>query len=184
MTIMMKSRVLICTGLIAVFLSFCSQNSGRKGMSVSNDVVKQQADGTILLKLEDAVCYSDITNPSSNTAEWKLSISKTGRYKIWLTSATKDTVKLDYSGSVKVSLLDNQLEVVPVCDKVVQKSDEIRYPYFRADSYVGSIYFQKEGVFNLQVISDKVLSKELREQTAYLTDTTRLMSVVLVPLTR
>ena len=180
----MKSRVIICAGLIAVLFPFCSQNPSKRAISVDEDVIKQQSDGTILLKVEDAVCYSDLTNPSSNTAEWQISISKPGRYKIWLSSATKDTVKLDYSGSVKVSLLDNQLEVIPVCDKVVQESEEIKYPYFRADSYVGSIYLQNPGIFNLQVISEKVLTKELRAQTAYLSDTTKLLSVILVPLTR
>lgn len=181
---LMKNYVIICVSLIAVFFTFCSHNSGKKGASVGDDVIKQQSDGTILLKLEDAVCYSDLTNPSSNTAEWQLSISKPGRFKIWLSSATKDTINLDYPESVKVSLLDNQLEVVPVCDRIVTGSGEITLPYFRADSYVGSIYFQKPGVFNLQVISEKVLSKELREQTAYLSDTTKLLSVILVPLTR
>jgi hypothetical protein len=148
------------------------------------NIILQGEDGTISLKLDKAACYSDITDPASNTAEWEVSISKPGRYKVWLSSATRDTLALKYANSVKIRFLDNQLEVNPICDKVIPNSSDISYPYYRADSYMGSFYIQDPGVYNMQVISEKVLSKEMREQTASLTDTTRLMSVILIPLTR
>ncbi len=179
----MKRNVFILACVFSVFLWSCG-NSDRRGDMGGKNVIVQGADGTISLKLDNAACYSDITDPASNTAEWEMSIQKPGRYKVWLSSATRDTLSLNYPSSVKIRLLDNQLEVNPLCDKVVQNSIDISYPYFRADSYMGSFYIQEPGVYNLQVISEKVLSKELREKTASLSDTTRLLSVILEPLTR
>jgi hypothetical protein len=146
--------------------------------------ILQEADGTISLKLENAVCYSDADDPSSNTAEWTMSISKPGRYNLWLSSATRDTLVLNYANTVKVSFMDKQLEVDPVCDKVVQNSEGISYPFFRADSFMGSFFIQETGEYNIQVISEKVLPVEMREKTASLSDTTRFMSLFLVPNTR
>jgi len=180
----MKRKILACLGLASVILWSCSNQSERKGVSDAENIILQQEDGTILLKLEKAACYSDVVDPSSNTAEWNMVISKPGHYKVWLSSATKDTLDLNYTNTVKVSLLDNQLEVSPECDKIVQNSDEVSYPYYRADSYMGSFYISEPGEYSIQVISEKVLSKQARNQTASLSDNTRLMSVILTPMTR
>ncbi len=180
----MKSNIFVCIGLFSFFLFGCSNHSDRKGVMSGENIIVQEEDGTISLELDNAACYSDVTDPSSNTAEWEMSITKPGRYKVWLSSATRDTLALKYANSVKIQLLDNQIEVIPICDKVIQNSRDISFPYYRADSYMGSFYIQEPGVYNIQVISEKVLSKEMRAQTASLTDTTRLLSVVLVPMTR
>jgi len=180
----MKRNTFVCIGLISIFLAYCGHQSDKKGITSGDNVIEQQSDGTFSLKLETAACYNDVTNPASNTAEWKISIPKPGRYKVWLSSATRDTLALNYENSVKVSLLDNQLEVIPECDKVIQDSKDVTYPYFRADSEVGSFYIQEPGVYNIQVISEKVLSREMRQQTAYMSDATKFVSLLLVPLTR
>ena len=135
---------------------------GRKSDSdnVSDNAILQEADGTLALNVEKATCYNDIVNPSSNTAEWNIVVSKPGTYKVWLSSATKDTTDLSYINSVKISLLDKLLEVNPECDKVVLNSDDVSYPYFRADSYMGSFYISEPGEYSIQVISEKVLTKE------------------------
>lgn len=181
----MKIRILLCAGLASVLLFSCSSNSGNKANGRSeSDVVLQQEDGTITLKLEKAACYSDVNDPSSNTAEWNVLISTPGRYSVWLSSATKDTLDLNYTNTVKINFLDNQLEVDPECDRIIKNSDDVKYPYYRADSYMGSFYVMEPGEYNIQVISEKILSKELRNETAYLSDNTRLVALSLAPVKR
>lgn len=153
-------------------------------MKVAENAVLQQEDGTLALDMEKATCYNDEFDPSSNTAEWNVVISKPGRFKVWLSSATKDTTELSYVNSVKISLLDNQLEVDPACDKIVLNSDKVSYPYFRADSYMGSFYISEAGEYNIQVISEKVLPREAMNTITSGHDDTRLMSVILSPNTR
>jgi hypothetical protein len=151
---------------------------------VSDNAILQEADGTFALKLEKATCYSDIVNPSSNTAEWNVVVSKPGTYKVWLSSATRDTTNLSYINSVKISFLDKFLEVDPGIDKVVRNSDNVSYPYFRADSYAGSFYISEPGEYSIQVISEKVLTKEAMNHNPSGKDDTKLMSVILTPMTR
>lgn len=181
----MKIGTLLYLGLASVLLLSCNNSNGKKSnMSSKNDVVLQQEDGTITLKLEKAACYSDINDPSSNTAEWNVVISTPGRYSVWLSSATKDTLDLNYTNTVKVNFLDNQLEVDPACDRIVKNSEDVPYPYYRADSYMGSFYVMEPGEYNIQVISEKIVSKELRNETAYLSDNTRLVALSLAPVKR
>ncbi|HUU99498.1 MAG TPA: hypothetical protein VMW32_00910 [Bacteroidales bacterium] len=176
----------IFAGLVLLMIALwsCNSKSESKKIGGGDDLIIQQEDGTLSLKLEKAACYSNVSEPSSNTAEWNVVISQPGRYKVWLSSATKDTLDLNYNNSVRVSLLDNQLEVNPECDKIVQNSGDVTYPFYRADSYMGSFYISEPGEYSIQVISEKVISKEVRNQTAYLSDDTRLMSVILTPMTR
>jgi hypothetical protein len=136
------------------------------------------------LILDKAECYSDIVNPSNNTADWNIVISKPGRFKVWLSSATKDTSDLNYANSVRISLLDDRLEVNPACDKIVRNSSDVHYPYFRADSYMGSIYVSEPGEYNIQLISEKVIAKNAESHNTSLADDTKLMSVILTPSTR
>jgi hypothetical protein len=152
--------------------------------SVSGNAILQEADGTLALNMEKATCYSDNVNPSSNTAEWNVVVSKPGTFKVWLSSATKDTTDLSYANSVKLSLMDKLLEVNPVCDKVVLNSENVAFPYFRADSYMGSLYISEPGEYSIQVISEKVLSKEAMNNRKSVPVNTRLMSVILTPMTR
>jgi len=176
----------IFAGLVLLMIALwsCNSKSESKKIGGGDDLIIQQEDGTLSLKLEKAACYSNVSEPSSNTAEWNVVISQPGRYKVWLSSATKDTLDLNYNNSVRISLLDNQLEVNPECDKIVQNSGDVTYPFYRADSYMGSFYISEPGEYSIQVISEKVISKEVRNQTAYLSDDTRLMSVILTPMTR
>jgi len=160
----------------------CGKKSVSRNASVN--AILQDADGTLALNMEKATCYSDMINPSSNTAEWNILVSKPGRFKVWLSSATKDTTDLSYVNSVKISLLDKQLEVNPECDKIVLDSEEVSFPYFRADSYMGSFYISEPGEYSIQLISEKVLSKEAMNKMSEGLDETKLMSVILSPITR
>ena len=181
----MNKRILaVFIGLVTILAWSCSHNGNKKDLQDAENRIVQQEDGSILLSLNKAACYSDKVNPSSNTAEWGIVISKPGRFKVWLSSATKDTTFLNYANSVRIYLLDNQLEVKPACDKIVQNSSEVPYPYFRADSYMGSFYISEPGEYNIQVISEKVIAKNTGLQNTSLADNTRLMSVILTPGTR
>jgi hypothetical protein len=153
-------------------------------VSIAHNKILQQADGTISLKVDKADCYQDAVNPSSNTAEWSVVVSKSGRFNIWLSSATKDTTDLKYSNSVKLSILDNRFEVRPACDKIIHNSSEVSYPYFRADSFLGSLYIQDTGLFNIQIISEKILPGDVTKGESSGSDNSKVLSVFLTPTTR
>ena len=181
----MKRRIFTCfTCLVIILLWSCSHSdSTTKAKEAENRIIQQQ-DGTVSLILDKAARYSDNTNPSNNTADWNIVISKPGRFKVWLSSSTKDTSKLNYSNSVRISLLDDRLEANPACDKVVRNSGDVHYPYFRADSYMGSVYVLEPGEYNIQLISEKVIAKEAESHNSSIADDTKLMSVILTPITR
>jgi hypothetical protein len=170
--------------LIIIHPWSCSHLENSKKSQEAKNRILQQTDGTVSLILDKAACYSDIVNPSNNTADWNVVISKPGRFKVWLSSATKDTSDLNYANSVRISLLDDHLEVKPACDKIVRNSSDVHYPYFRADSYMGSIYVSEQGEYNIQLISEKVIAKEADSHETSLADDTKLVSVILTPTTR
>jgi hypothetical protein len=178
----MSRKVFTIVGIFVLLAWSCGSNKGQN--DVSDNAVLQEADGTLALDMEEATCYSDDVNPASNTAEWNVVVSKPGTFRVWLSSATKDTTDLSYANSVKLSLLDKFLEVNPECDKVVHNSGDVSLPYYRADSYMGSLYISEPGEYSIQLISEKVMSKESVPEAAEDSEQTRLMSVILAPMTR
>ena len=178
----MSKKIFTFISLAMLLAWSCGHKSGSENTSVN--AILQEADGTLALSMENATCYSDVVNPSSNTAEWNIVVSNPGRFKVWLSSATKDTTDLSYVNSVKITLLDNQLEVNPEIDKIILDSDDVSFPYFRADSYMGSFYISEPGEYRIQLISEKVLSKEAKNLSMSGRDDTQLMSVILSPATR
>jgi hypothetical protein len=167
-------------------LPACS-NNGEKELKNSEDInnrVLQQDDGTISLKVEKAECYHDMVNPSTNTAEWNVVVSKTGRFNVWLSSSTKDTTNLKYNNKVMLSILDNRLEANPKCDKVFLNSTDVSLPYFRADSFMGALYIQDTGLYNIQLISEKLVPNNYPNTETEGADDSRLLSVFLTPITR
>lgn len=167
-----------------ILLWSCGHQAATKNTQEAENRIVQQEDGTVSLKIDKAVTYSDAVNPSNNTADWNVVISKPGRFKVWLTSATKDTSGLRYSSSVKVNIMDDHMEVTPAIDKVVHNSGDVPKSYFRADSYVGSFYVPEPGEYNIQVISDKVIARNSGSKTASRIDDTMLLSVILTPAIR
>lgn len=161
-------------------------NSGNKTSENQRDAKKimQDSDGTISLKLDKADCYNDAGDPSVNTAEWNVVVSRSGRYDVWLSSATKDTTDLKYKHPVMVSIQDNRLEGNPVSSRIIHNSTDVSYPYFRADSFMGSMYIQDTGLFNIQVICDKIVPKDVQKGNASNEDISKLISVSFTPATR
>jgi hypothetical protein len=176
--------VLIISG--TTFLSSCN-NSGvqnsRNDEEVKN-IILQQDDGSISLKVDKAECYHDMVNPAANTAEWNVSVSRSGRFNVWLSSSTKDTTNLRYNNKVMLSILDSRLETQPKCDKIVLNSTDVSLPYFRADSFMGALYIQDTGLFNIQLISEKIVPKNYSDTKTGGSDDSRLISVFLTPVTR
>lgn len=167
--------MIILLGLVFIY-SCGNNNKNTTENKVVENKILQQKDGTISLKVDKAECYQDDVNPSTNTAEWNVVVSKSGRFNVWLSSATKDTTDLKYNNSVMLSILDNRLEAHPECDKIIHNSSDVTYPYFRADSYIGSLYIQDTGMFNIQIISEKIVPKGAKK-----TDNSTLLSVFLTP---
>jgi hypothetical protein len=151
---------------------------------VAENRILQQNDGTISLKIDKADCYHDMVNPSSNTAEWHVVVSKSGRYDVWLSSATRDTIDLRYKNSVLLSIRDNRLETIPIVNRVVQNSGDVSSPYYQADSFMGSLYIQDTGMYSVQVISDRVLPKEFRNSGSSSDEQSTILSVSLTPAKR
>lgn len=169
---------------IALFYS-CNNSSDQKEAKskVVQNKILQQKDGTISLKVDKADCYQDMANPSSNTAEWNVVVMKSGRFNVWLSSATKDTTDLNYKNAVMLSILDNRIEAHPSCDKIIHNSTDVSLPYYRADSYIGSLYIQDTGLCNVQIISEKIFRKDHSDVIASGTENSKLLSVFLTPAT-
>jgi hypothetical protein len=176
-----KMRLLVVVAFVAVLFS-CKNTSDKpvKDEKVAENAIQQQQDGTIALDLKKADTYHDMENPESNTAEWSVIISKSGRYDVWLASATKDTTRLKYNSSVLLNVQDNTIEARPSIDKVIHNSVDVSYPYFKAESFLGSLYIQDTGQLNIQVISDKILPNEQNVSNDSLEDT-RLLSIYFTP---
>jgi hypothetical protein len=183
----MKRKYLVSLMIIGVVFFYSCNNEVK---STENNTVRdenkilQQDDGTISLKVDIAECYSDMTDPSGNTAEWNVVVSKSGRFNVWLSSATKDTTNLKYKNSVMLSIQDNRLEACPACDKIIQNSSDVTYPYFRADSFMGSLYIQDTGLYNIQVISEKIVPHGYKNEESSVTDNSKLLSIFLTPVSR
>jgi hypothetical protein len=179
-------KKIICAGIILTSLClFSSCNRAEKrAESNSEKKITQESDGTISLDLKEATCYSDKIDPSSNTAEWNFTVTKPGRYEVWVSSLTKDTMDLQYSNSVKINLLDERLEAKPIGNRIIQNAKDVEYPYFRADSFMGTFYFEQPGEYSIQLISEKVTPQNDISNTSYNSDHTRLRSLILTPLVR
>jgi hypothetical protein len=163
--------------LILVLSLFCSCNSSQtKADKKAENKITQNDDGTISLNLEKAMCYNDKVDPSSNTAEWDFTVNKPGRYDVWVSSVTIDTMDLQYLNKVRVNLLDERLEVKPIGNKIISDAKDVQYPYYRADSYMGTFYFDEPGDYSIQLISEKVTSQTNNS------DHTKLRSLILTPM--
>jgi hypothetical protein len=180
---MRRNLVLSISGSIILICASCT-NSGNGKSVASSEKITQQADGTISLKLEKASFYNCETDPSNNTAEWNFVVSRPGTYGVWLSTATTDTMNLRYASSVKINLQDERIEAKPIGDKIVLNAGDVKYPYFRADSYMGTFYIEQPGEYSIQVINEKVVPVNKKEDVAKSENPTRIMSVVLTPLTR
>ncbi|MCD4769553.1 MAG: hypothetical protein K8R35_05240 [Bacteroidales bacterium] len=151
-------------GLFILFIIGCNQGSiQNRGGEDDTAAVIQKGKGDISLRLKDAYLLYDEDYPERNTAEWRIEVCSSGRYEVWLSSLTRDTMNLSYNEPVIVTFGDDRIENQPVGNKIILDDIEKTSPYFRADSKIGSIFIDDPGHYNLQVISEKVLP----ESTSY-----------------
>jgi hypothetical protein len=171
---------------ITLLIFSCSgtKNKSDKSNETGSQKIKQLADGSIKLGIDKASCYNNVSDPSCNAAEWNIIITKPGLYQVWLSSATIDTMDLQYNNSVTISLQEKRLNVKPVLNKIVANAGELNYPYYRADSYIGEFYIPDPGEYSIQIISDKVIARSDSIQGAPGLDHTKVISVFLTPMTR
>jgi len=181
--LLMKRIIFSCIMITGVSLLF-SCNNKEPGSSNSTKKIKQQDDGTISLEIEKADRYIDMDDRSDNTAEWNVVVKKSGRYNVWISSATLDTVDLNYKNSVMVNVQDKMIQAHPDCDKIIKNSGDVSYPYFRADSFIGTLYLQDTGEFYIQVTSEMILPENYYAGESSASDIAKLISVSFTPVTR
>lgn len=144
--------------VIVLSMVSCKDNKGTDGSKAvgKNDRISGR-DGGVTLLIENADLIEVDSNPQYNTAEWSFKVDKPGRYDVWLSSITSDTSHLLYADNVTITAGDTRIEKVPVGDEIVTDDKNVRSPWFRADSHMGSVFFSEAGEYQIQVISDRVL---------------------------
>ncbi|MGE5349044.1 MAG: hypothetical protein ACM3NP_07195 [Actinomycetota bacterium] len=141
---------------VAAMFSFssCGNESNQNGQERRTDLVVNGQG--IELKMSEAELIQVEDKPQYNTAEWLFTVEEPGRYDVWLSSLTVDPTRLRFTDNVIITAGETKLEKKPVSDRVVTDGTEIKAPWYRADSHMGSILFAKPGEYNVQVISDRV----------------------------
>lgn len=171
--------------LFLLFFAFifcgCINYGNTKNVSsdTSENKIIQKDNGVLALNIEDAACYSDIKDPSVNTAEWEAIIVKSGRYNLWLSSITNDTTTLHYENPVHVNFRNVNIEKIPKCD-VILSGHPNEKSFFRADSFLGSVYIQDTGNVNIQIICEKILTDTISLEQAD-NNFSKFISLRLVP---
>jgi len=168
--------VITSTGLIFS----CTNNEPQK---INPKKITQQEDGTISLGLDKADRYTDMDERSVNTAEWNVVVKKSGRYDVWISSATLDTTCLNYKNTVMVNVQDKMIQAIPDCDKIITNSRDVSHPYFRADSFIGTLYLKDTGEFYIQVTSEMILPEDYNIGKTSAADIAKLISVSFTPVT-
>jgi hypothetical protein len=146
------------TLVLLVSITSCKQDGTRdsdKDKNASDRSVTTDNGVTLLIK--DADLMQVDSNPEYNTAEWLLTVKKPGRYDVWLSSLTCDTLNLQFADNVTITAGDSRLTKKPVGDEIVTDDKSVKGPWYRADSHMGSIFFSTPGEYQVQIISDKVV---------------------------
>ena len=169
---MMVNRLFLL--FVACFLASCGNPAKVKeeNSDIIGERIIQDQNGTLLLDLEDADYYSDLNNPCENTAEWNAVIVKSGRYDIWLSSATRDTLSLNYKNSVHLNFNEINLAATPKCDRIKSSIGS----FFIADSYIGTVYIQDTGAVAVQFVSEQIVPHNIRDEVD-----SRFVSLYFVP---
>ncbi len=178
----MRRMSIILLILLVIAAGGCGN---RNEVNTSDQVttsIQEKEDGTIILNINEAYLLQDSLHPDMNTAEWSFNVQHRGRYELWLTSFTKDTMDLRYESPVIVNFCDKRIKAKPIGNEIILDTPGTGDFYYRADSKLGSVYIDKPGDYNIQVVSDKV-----RPARNYLdrkdASHTQLRSLVLKPMT-
>ena len=157
--------------LVFVALVFSCRNASVQKDARNASGASGKDDNSVFLKIEDAALVQDETHPDSNTAEWSFKVNQPGRYEVWLSSITRDTMNMGFDSVVIITAGDSRIQKMPVGDDIIAEATDIQAPWFRADSEMGSVFFSKPGEYAIQIISEKVkappsdLSVVVKEKT-------------------
>ncbi len=154
----------IFTLVVLVALTGCKDNRTQQLQIQQNDIIVRESGVTLLIT--DADLIEVDSNPRYNTAEWNFTVKDAGRYDVWLSSLTCDTAHLRFNDLVTITAGDERIEKKPVGDEIVTDDKSVKQPWFRADSHMGSIFFKEPGVYQVQVISDRVMTHSYRSVEA------------------
>lgn len=144
--------------------------------------ITEQEDGSIVLDLEKAYLLQDSLHPDMNTAEWSFRVKSKGRYELWLSSYTRDTMDLHYEVPVIVNFGQKRIKAKPIGNEIVLDTPGTGKDYFRADSRLGSLYIDSPGDYSIQIVSAKVRPCEIISERTGLRHT-ELRSLILKPMT-
>ena len=170
------------TLVVVVALTACNDN-GRsiKNKSGKNDKTVVREGGVTLL-ITDADLIEVDSNPRYNTAEWNFTVKDAGRYDVWLSSLTCDTAHLRFNDLVTITAGDERIEKKPIGDEIVTDDKSVTEPWYRADSHMGSIFFKEPGVYQVQVISDRVMTHSSDLSKVNIDKHTLINSLILKPM--
>ncbi|MFZ0472735.1 MAG: hypothetical protein WAL94_08975 [Bacteroidales bacterium] len=174
-------KFLAFTLVVVVGLTACNDN----GKSINNKSVKNDKtvarEGGVTLLITDADLIEVDSNPRCNTAEWNFTVQDAGRYDVWLSSLTCDTSHLRFTDLVTITAGDERIEKKPVGDEIVNDKS-VSQPWYRADSHMGSIFFKEPGVYQVQVISDRVMTHSTDLSKLSIDKHTLINSLILKPM--
>ena len=138
-------------------LSSCKNGGDNAGIDEQGKVIEASVkDGGIVLHIAEADMLQVDERPQYNTAEWLFKVDKPGRYDVWLSTLTLDTLQLHYNDNVVITAGETRLAKLPLGDEIVTEDKSVSAPWYRADSHMGSVFFSKAGEYPVQVISDRV----------------------------
>jgi len=165
--------------LIVAALAFSCKNSSVRSVA-ANDSKATAAGSSVSLKIEDAALVEDENDPDSNTAEWNFKVDHAGRYEVWLSSITLDTLNMGFDTVVTITAGDSRLEKMPLGDKIIADAPNAEGYRFKAESEMGSVFFNAPGDYTIQVISEKVKSPADKDLSAG-KEKTLIRSLILKP---
>ncbi len=167
--------------LIGLLSLMSCNNDGAKNTKASgrNERDSDRGKGVTLL-LKDADLMQVDSNPEYNTAEWRFEVKEPGRYDVWLSSITRDTSHLLFAENVTITAGDTRLEKRPVGDEIITDDKDVKSPWVRADSHMGSVFFSEPGEYQVQIISDRVLPPSARKDN--INERTLINSLILKPM--
>lgn len=153
----MSKKVGLLGLVLIVGMTACKDNGELKKESRNAKTDKTVGqNGGVTLLIKDAALMQVDSNPQYNTAEWHFKVDKAGRYEVWLSSLTCDTLHLQFDENVIITAGDSRLDKKPIGDEIVTSDNSVKAPWYRADSHMGSIFFSKPGEYQVQVISARV----------------------------
>ncbi len=175
-------RIGVIAILAIVSVTGCKDNKSTAVDKTGKNDNNVAREGGVTLLITDADLIEVDSNPRYNTAEWNFTVKDAGRYDVWLSSLTCDTSHLRFNDLVTITAGDERIEKKPVGDEIVTDDKSVKEPWYRADSHMGSIFFKEPGTYQVQVISDRVMTHSSDLSKLSVDKHTLINSLILKPM--